>query len=118
MRAYERLYGRISAVGSCSRSWIGVDMACCVQSHYAAVSRITECSGLQDFINRHQRLFVSTGAGCSTRSGIPDYRDLEGQWNGESRRSPSRPSLATRPTRRRYWARSLIGWRRFLRSGK
>ncbi|RBD12904.1 NAD-dependent deacetylase, partial [Xanthomonas oryzae pv. oryzae] len=35
---------------------------------------------LQDFIERHQRLFVLTGAGCSTDSGIPDYRDLQGGW--------------------------------------
>ncbi len=27
-----------------------------------------------------QRLFVLTGAGCSTNSGIPDYRDSDGNW--------------------------------------
>jgi len=27
---------------------------------------------LGEFIERHQRLFVLTGAGCSTDSGIPD----------------------------------------------
>jgi NAD-dependent SIR2 family protein deacetylase len=27
---------------------------------------------LTDFIDRAQRLFVLTGAGCSTASGIPD----------------------------------------------
>ncbi len=37
-------------------------------------------AGLTDFIDRHRRLFVLTGAGCSTGSGIPDYRDGEGQW--------------------------------------
>jgi hypothetical protein len=31
--------------------------------------------GLVDFVDRHSRLFVLTGAGCSTDSGIPDYRD-------------------------------------------
>jgi len=30
---------------------------------------------LADFIRRHAPLFVLTGAGCSTDSGIPDYRD-------------------------------------------
>ena len=35
-------------------------------------------NALQDFVERHQRLFVLTGAGCSTDSGIPDYRDLQG----------------------------------------
>ena len=35
---------------------------------------------LQDFIDRHDKLFVLTGAGCSTNSGIPDYRDSNGNW--------------------------------------
>jgi hypothetical protein len=41
---------------------------------------MNDSTGLQDFIGRHQRLFVLTGAGCSTNSGIPDYRDADGQW--------------------------------------
>ena len=39
-----------------------------------------ERDALRDFIERHPRLFVLTGAGCSTDSGIPDYRDAEGGW--------------------------------------
>ena len=35
---------------------------------------------LSDFVRRHPRLFVLTGAGCSTDSGIPDYRDRNGDW--------------------------------------
>ena len=35
---------------------------------------------LRDFVARHRRLFVLTGAGCSTDSGIPDYRDQDGEW--------------------------------------
>lgn len=31
-------------------------------------------SRLQTFINNHEKLFVITGAGISTESGIPDYR--------------------------------------------
>ena len=67
---------------------------------------------LKDFIDRHQRLFVLPGAGCSTNSGIPDYRDHNGDW----KRSPPvsyQAFLAEETTRQRYWARSLIGWRRF-----
>lgn len=66
-------------------------------------------SELADFATRHRRLFVLTGAGCSTESGIPDYRDVNGDWK--------RPSPVTfqaftgeDATRRRYWARSLVGW--------
>jgi len=67
---------------------------------------------LQHFIESHPRLFVLTGAGCSTASGIPDYRDRDGQW----KRAPPVTFTAFMqelPTRRRYWARSLVGWRRF-----
>jgi NAD-dependent SIR2 family protein deacetylase len=66
---------------------------------------------LQDFVDRHERLFVLTGAGCSVNSGIPDYRDADGQW----KRSPPvtlQAFMGQEATRRRYWARSLIGWRR------
>jgi len=35
---------------------------------------------LKAFVEDHQRLFVLTGAGCSTNSGIPDYRDADGSW--------------------------------------
>jgi NAD-dependent SIR2 family protein deacetylase len=66
---------------------------------------------LADFVERHPRLFVLTGAGCSTASGIPDYRDAHGEW----KRTPPvmlQRFLADDYTRRRYWARSLIGFRK------
>lgn len=67
---------------------------------------------LADFVERHPRLFVLTGAGCSTDSGIPDYRDAEGDWK---RAQPVnyQAFMGEVATRRRYWARSLVGWRRF-----
>ncbi|HEX5049626.1 MAG TPA: NAD-dependent protein deacetylase [Gammaproteobacteria bacterium] len=66
---------------------------------------------LEEFVSRHERLFVLTGAGVSTGSGIPDYRDADGEW----KRSPPitfQAFLATEQARKRYWARSLVGWRR------
>ncbi|HEV2679613.1 MAG TPA: NAD-dependent protein deacetylase, partial [Rhodanobacter sp.] len=67
---------------------------------------------LQQFIEAHPRLFVLTGAGCSTDSGIPDYRDREGQWK---RAPPVNYSVFMQEAaaRRRYWARGMVGWRRF-----
>jgi NAD-dependent SIR2 family protein deacetylase len=70
---------------------------------------------LRRFLDRHRRLFVLTGAGCSTASGIPDYRDLEGGW----KRQPPvtyQVFVGDAAARARYWARSLVGWRRFGRA--
>jgi len=64
---------------------------------------------LRDFARRHPRLFVLTGAGVSTDSGIPGYRDDDGQWQ---RKQPVtlQEFLRTEAARRRYWARSMSGW--------
>jgi NAD-dependent SIR2 family protein deacetylase len=69
-------------------------------------------SDLHEFVSRHPRLFVLTGAGCSTDSGIPDYRDATGAWK---RSTPVEfaPFMRDPTVRSRYWARSLIGWRSF-----
>ncbi len=67
---------------------------------------------LQEFIGRHRRLFVLTGAGCSTDSGIPDYRDADGQWK-RAQPMTFQVFMGGEAARQRYWARSLIGWCRF-----
>lgn len=68
-----------------------------------------DIDALADFATRHRRLFVLSGAGCSTESGIPDYRDEKGDWK---RPSPVtyQAFMGEESTRKRYWARSLIGW--------
>ena len=68
-----------------------------------------ELARLIAFARRHPRLLVLTGAGCSTDSGIPDYRDAQGQW----KRAPPMTYQAftgDAHSRQRYWARSLVGW--------
>ena len=39
-----------------------------------------DVSALVDFLRQGWPLFVLSGAGCSTASGIPDYRDSDGRW--------------------------------------
>ncbi|MEY4738477.1 MAG: hypothetical protein RL302_2796 [Pseudomonadota bacterium] len=65
---------------------------------------------LADFAARYRRLLVLTGAGCSTHAGIPDYRDTNGAWK---RNEPMRFQLfvGDEVARKRYWARSMLGWR-------
>ncbi len=76
---------------------------------------MTECGSLEEFVDRHRRLFVLTGAGCSTGSGIPDYRDADGQWK-RAQPVTFQAFMGGEKTRRRYWARSLVGWRRIRRA--
>ncbi|HUQ53503.1 MAG TPA: NAD-dependent protein deacetylase [Gammaproteobacteria bacterium] len=66
---------------------------------------------LRSFIERYPRLFVLTGAGCSTDSGIPDYRDDDGEWK-RGKPVMLEDFLHDERWRKRYWARSLVGWQR------
>ncbi len=68
-----------------------------------------DLDALRRFIDRYPRLFVLTGAGCSTASGIPDYRDEDGDWK-RAQPVTGQAFLRDPQTRRRYWARSLLGW--------
>ena len=70
---------------------------------------------LVEFIENNPRIFVLTGAGVSTGSGIPDYRDSAGEWK---HRKPVdyRDFVREHAVRQRYWARSAIGWPRINRA--
>lgn len=64
---------------------------------------------IKKFIQQHPRLFVLTGAGVSTESGIPAYRDAEGRWQ-HKQPVQHQHFMSDQQIRQRYWARSLAGW--------
>ncbi|QQE08230.1 NAD-dependent protein deacetylase [Cupriavidus sp. ISTL7] len=68
-----------------------------------------DADALIDFVRRHPRLLVLTGAGISTDSGIPGYRDADGNWRA-STPIQHREFLESHARRQRYWARSMVGW--------
>lgn len=85
------------------------------QSHFIQRSSVSDsrprAERLRDFIERNHPLFVLTGAGCSTDSGIPDYRDVNGDWK-HPRPVQYQPYVQHHSVRQRYWARSMLGWPR------
>jgi NAD-dependent SIR2 family protein deacetylase len=64
---------------------------------------------LQSTLGPATRWLVITGAGVSAASGIPTYRDDSGTW---LRSDPIQHQdfVQSASTRRRYWARSMVGW--------
>ena len=66
-------------------------------------------TALAQLLRDNQPVLALTGAGISTRSGIPAYRDTDGKW------MQSKPVNAAdfknhEHVRKRYWRRSMSGW--------
>ncbi|TKR34235.1 NAD-dependent protein deacetylase [Luteimonas gilva] len=66
---------------------------------------------LREWLTPLRRVFVLTGAGCSTQSGIPDYRDGDGQWK-RAQPVTYQAFVGDPAANARYWARSFVGWPR------
>lgn len=66
---------------------------------------------LAEFLCQAETVTVLTGAGVSSASGIPEYRDRDGNWKHAKpvQFADFRNSAAVR---QRYWARSFAGWNR------
>ena len=72
---------------------------------------MSESESLASFLVRTESLTVLSGAGVSTASGIPDYRDRNGDW--KNAQPIQYVDFVTRlEVRQRYWARSYAGWQR------
>lgn len=63
-------------------------------------------------ITPETNIMVLTGAGCSTASGLGDYRDKSGQWK-RAQPITGQTFCNDRAARHRYWARSSVGWPAF-----
>mmetsp|Transcript_40984 Transcript_40984/g.112704 ORF Transcript_40984/g.112704 Transcript_40984/m.112704 type:complete len:355 (+) Transcript_40984:1-1065(+) len=59
------------------------------------------------------KLLCLTGAGCSTESGVPDYRSPQGSYSQGHVPMKHQQFVSDSLQRKRYWARSLGGWRFF-----
>ncbi len=66
-------------------------------------------------VRAHPRLVVLTGAGLSAASGIPTYRDDTGKWRSGDP-IQHQEFIQRDERRRRYWARSMSGWRHVHRA--
>ena len=93
----------------------GVPRVCAVMP--SEPRTLTDAAGVADLpelleLLARGRAVALVGAGCSTESGIPDYRGPEGTLR---RRRPMqyREFVGSPEGRARYWSRSAVGWPRF-----
>lgn len=73
---------------------------------------ISNANQLADVLHSQDHWLILTGAGCSTKAGLGDYRNQQGEWK---RPQPITGQLFRddEHARKRYWARSSVGWPHF-----
>ena len=101
---------KLSVLRSLRVSLMRVQLPECVPAHpWLSASDV---SRLEDFILSSQRLFVLTGAGVSTESGIKDYRSEGVGLYATTSQRPTNYSefLRSASVRQRYWARNTTAW--------
>ena len=70
---------------------------------------------LVDILSTKSRIWILTGAGVSAFSGIPTYRDDSRTWQ-HSQPIQHDDFINHSATRKRYWARSLVGFHYFSKA--
>lgn len=71
-----------------------------------------QIEALAELIKNNQPVVALTGAGISASSGLPVYRDADGNWiHSEPIQGPK--FRASEKVRQRYWCRSYFGWQSF-----
>ena len=68
-----------------------------------------------DIITPGSTVLVLSGAGCSTASGLGDYRNKQGLWK-RAQPITGQTFLNDTAARQRYWARSCVGWPSFSKA--
>ena len=72
--------------------------------------KIVDFEKFQQGIKPYTQIFALTGAGLSADSGIPVYRNHAGNWQ-RSDPIQHQEFLTQLDKRKRYWARSMLGWK-------
>ena len=75
----------------------------------------SKIESLAQMLDQHPGFCVLTGAGCSTESGLPAYRDKHGHWK-HSKPMQHNDFVSSAEMRKRYWARSMLGWNNFFKA--
>lgn len=75
-----------------------------------------DVQAVEQFLLNARRTLLLAGAGTSTESGVPDYRSPDGAYAKGHRPMRDHEFRRSEMNRRRYWARSFLGWKDISRS--